>query len=76
MVTLVVQQASGDGTVASSTASRAIIMRAGHAVKTPLATLPSLFAETGTTAQSGTTYTIIVQAHGATLGSAAFTLAR
>lgn len=74
-VTMTVQNAHG-GATASGTAIRTVIVRAHQAVNTPLATLPSLFAETGATMRVATTYTITVRAQGAIVGSAAVTLTR
>ena len=74
-VTVTVQTANS-GATANGTAIRTVIVRAHHAVNTPLATLPSLFAETGAVMRVATTYTITVHAQGAIVGSAAVTLTR
>ncbi len=74
-VTVTVQNANS-GATASGTAIRTVIRRANQAVNTPLATLPSLFAETGAAMRVATTYTITVHAQGAIVGSAAVTLTR
>ena len=74
-VTVTVQNAS-TGATASGTAIRTVIVRAHHAVNAPLATLPSLFAETGAVMRVATTYTITVHAQGAIVGSAAVTVTR
>lgn len=74
-VTVTVQNANS-GATANGTAIRTVIVRAHHAVNTPLATLPSLFAETGAVMRVATTYTITVHAQGAIVGSAAVTLTR
>lgn len=64
------------GTTASGTALRTVVVRAHQAVHTPLATLPSLFAETGATLRVATTYTITVSTQGVVVGHAIVTLTR
>jgi len=53
-----------------------VIVRAHQAVHAPLATLPSLFAETGATRRVATTYTITVSTQGVVVGHAIVTLTR
>jgi len=72
-VTLTVDSTSR-GVTASGTALRTVIVRAHHAVNTTLATLPSLFAETGATRRVATAYKITVRAQGAIIRSAVVTL--
>ena len=74
-VTMTVDSTSS-GATASGTTIRTVIRRAHQAVNTPLATLPSLFAETGAVMRVATTYTITVHAQGTTIGSAAVTVTR
>ena len=74
-VTLTVTSARR-ATTASGTALRTVIVRAHQAVHTPLATLPSLFAETGATLRVATTYTITVSTQGVVVGHAIVTLTR
>ncbi len=74
-VTLTVDSTSR-GTTANGTAIRTVVVRAHHAVHTPLATLPSLFAETGATRRVATTYTIAVSTQGVVVGRAVVTLTR
>lgn len=72
-VTMTVQSTSS-GATGSGTAMRTVVVRAHRAVNAPLATLPSLFAETGAVMRVATTYTITVHAQGAVVGSAAVTV--
>lgn len=74
-VTMTVNSTSS-GTTASGTALRTVIVRAHQAVHTTLATLPSLFAETGATTRVATTYTITVSTQGMVVGHAIVTLTR
>ncbi len=74
-VTVTVQNTTS-GATASGTAIRTVIVRAHQTVNAPLATLPSLFAETGAVMRVATTYTITVHAQGAIVGSAAVTVTR
>jgi len=74
-VTMTVNSTSR-GTTASGTALRTVVVRAHQAVHTPLATLPSLFAETGAILRVATTYTITVSTQGVMVGHVIVTLTR
>jgi len=72
-VTLSVQSAAS-GATAPHTGIRSMIIRAHRTVNVPLATLPSLFAETGTAPRGATAYTITVLEQGVVLGRATVAL--